>query len=311
LRKSTLRGFKVKEGVNRIITTLFADDTTVYLSQFDNFRDLEVILERWCTASGAKFNVDKTDIVPVGTRDFRCSVLTTRRTRADDGDSDIPPTVHITPDGTPVRVLGAHVGNNIDQLAIWQPIVDTIKKKVAFWLKSNPSIEGRNYITKLEPGSRTQFKTMVQGMPPEIKKEVIGIVKDIMWEGSVVGVNKDTSSLPYEQGGRKVLDISKRNEAILLVKVLRWLLPPPLRPIWAYVADQLIEEDIPDSQKVDDLDATMCTFLQTWHPRKQRVASTLPDSIFRMLKVAEKYHLRFAPPILTRDLQRSLPAWYH
>ena len=62
LRLSNLKGFEIPGARDKLITTLFADDTTVFLSKFDKFRDLKAILNKWCIASGACFNVSKTEI---------------------------------------------------------------------------------------------------------------------------------------------------------------------------------------------------------------------------------------------------------
>ena len=61
LRDSALDGLHINGEVERTIATLFADDTTVYLSEKDSFSDLQDILSKWCHASKAKFNV----LVPV------------------------------------------------------------------------------------------------------------------------------------------------------------------------------------------------------------------------------------------------------
>ena len=70
LRNSTLKGFTIKGEIDRLITTLFADDTTVFLSEEDSFNDLQNILQKWCRASGAKFNVSKTVIIPAGPYEY-------------------------------------------------------------------------------------------------------------------------------------------------------------------------------------------------------------------------------------------------
>jgi hypothetical protein len=54
----------------KLITTLFADNTTVYLSQYDLFDDLTDTLNLWCKASGARFNISKTEIIPIGSRTY-------------------------------------------------------------------------------------------------------------------------------------------------------------------------------------------------------------------------------------------------
>jgi hypothetical protein len=69
LRGSTLQGFKIPGTAERLIANLFADNTTVFLAATDDFRDLQLILDEWCTASTAKFNVNKTAIIPIGMRE--------------------------------------------------------------------------------------------------------------------------------------------------------------------------------------------------------------------------------------------------
>ena len=64
-------------GLARVLFTwaikinLYADDTTIYLSSTDKYSDLENILQKWCLASGAKFNLEKTEIIPIGTETHR------------------------------------------------------------------------------------------------------------------------------------------------------------------------------------------------------------------------------------------------
>lgn len=48
---------------------LFTDNTTVYLSNNDKFEDLQHILTEWCCMSGTKFNIEKTEIIPLGNRE--------------------------------------------------------------------------------------------------------------------------------------------------------------------------------------------------------------------------------------------------
>jgi hypothetical protein len=97
LRRSTLKGFEIPKLRERLITTLFADDTTVYLSKEDSYADLENILAKWCRASSAKFNSGKTEIIPIGRLEYRQSVINTRKINPN--DVDIPDSVNIAKDG--------------------------------------------------------------------------------------------------------------------------------------------------------------------------------------------------------------------
>lgn len=67
LRQSKLKGISVPGLKERIIASLFADDTTTYLAKEDSLEDLEEILDEWCEASGGQFNEDKMEVIPIGT----------------------------------------------------------------------------------------------------------------------------------------------------------------------------------------------------------------------------------------------------
>ncbi|KAJ2935709.1 hypothetical protein H1R20_g1384, partial [Candolleomyces eurysporus] len=278
LRNSSLEGFKVHEEIDRVITTLFADDTTVYLSKNDSFNELESTLNKWCSASGAKFNVEKTEIIPVGHPDYRANLIRDRIIPNSQNEK-LPDGIHIAKDGEPIRALGAFVGNKVDNAHVWAPTIETLENKVNYWLKSNPSLEGRSYLTKLEPGGRTQYRAMVQGMPKQVTKRINQIINQIIWNGRIPGVNKERMSLPYNQGGKKTLDIEIRNKAIALMRLKTYLTDPPNRPTWTYVADELIYHDIPASQRIGSKEIAVNMFLQTWSPRKQSNRSTLPLSL--------------------------------
>ena len=79
LCKSELKGFQTP-GVNiQVVVTLFANDTIVYLSKNDDFKLLQFIFQKWCAASGARFNITKTEIIPVGSKLYRQELIQTRK----------------------------------------------------------------------------------------------------------------------------------------------------------------------------------------------------------------------------------------
>ncbi|TDL17428.1 hypothetical protein BD410DRAFT_816480 [Rickenella mellea] len=217
LRNSDLQGFKIEGEPEKLITTLFADDTTVYLSKEDSFENLQAILEKWCKASGAKFNVKKTEILPVGGAEYRDYVV--RERRMNETQSRIPDDIHIAKDGEPVRILGAFVGNTIEQIAIWTPIVEKINANLNQWEKGHPTQEGRRLIVGMEVGGRTQYLTRVQGMPKEVEHTLTKMIQKFMWGDSAPLVGAATLTSPISDGGKKLLDIEARNQAIELMKV--------------------------------------------------------------------------------------------
>ncbi|KAJ8455816.1 hypothetical protein ONZ51_g12320 [Trametes cubensis] len=79
LRKSSLNGLTVPGLRNKLVAKLFADDTTVFLNERDDYRELVQTTEKWCKGSRAKFNSSKTEIIPLGTPEYRRKVQETRR----------------------------------------------------------------------------------------------------------------------------------------------------------------------------------------------------------------------------------------
>ena len=62
----------------RSIVTLFADDTTLFLSDADSYTELQRILSQWYLASRVRFNLEKTEIVRIGSPEHRARVISTR-----------------------------------------------------------------------------------------------------------------------------------------------------------------------------------------------------------------------------------------
>ena len=308
LRKSHLKGMKIKGLRERTIASLFADDTTVYLSEEDSFSDLKDILDDWCKASGAKFNVQKTEIIPVGSQQYRLQLLNTRK--MNEQQNEISESIHIAEEGTPTRVLGAFVGNGIEQVNIWAPIKEKIELGLNRWDKTHPTQDGRRLIVNMEVGGCTQYLTRVQGMPEEIEKWMSKKIRCFMGEGASPMISQETYSLLYREGGKKTLDVESRNEAIELMKLKSYLKMDNQRPKWAYVADEIIAKSAPKDQLAADESSKSNIFMQTWKTSTGK-KSNMPIGLKRMVKVAKKYNAAFKPLLLNDETKCALPIWHH
>ncbi|KIJ06160.1 hypothetical protein PAXINDRAFT_164705 [Paxillus involutus ATCC 200175] len=198
LRRSTLQGFQAPGMEYRIVVTMFADDTTVYLRESDKFEDLQEILQQWCRASGAKFNITKTEVIPMGPEEYRTHLLNTRQLK--DDQLPIPPHIHIAKDGEATRVLGAWIGNKTNDHAIWSPTLEKIDRSLERWEQLHPSIEGRKIIIQRTIGSMTQYLTKAQGMPSDIESTLIKRLKKFIWDGNgTPSISLKTMESPVEQ----------------------------------------------------------------------------------------------------------------
>ncbi|KDQ62216.1 hypothetical protein JAAARDRAFT_122432, partial [Jaapia argillacea MUCL 33604] len=206
LRNSSLEGFKIPGTKERLIAMLFADDTTTYLSENDSFEDLMKILNDWCIAAKAKFNVKKTEIVPVGLQEFREQLIKSRQIQPD--GPPIPQEIHIAREGEAVRILGVWFGNKMEAGVPWAPVMEKVDKALQQWDRSHPTMEGRCLIIQMVIGGMTQYLTQVQGMPAPVEDCLVKRTRKFMWGDKTQSpVNLKTLYAPVSQGGRGVLDL--------------------------------------------------------------------------------------------------------
>jgi hypothetical protein len=101
-----LEGLLIPGADERLIVNLFVDDTTLYMSKNDKFDIVEELLASWCKASGAKFDVEKREIIPIGTAEHQLEVVNTRKINQTD-QTCLDAKIQIAKDGEAVQSLGA------------------------------------------------------------------------------------------------------------------------------------------------------------------------------------------------------------
>ncbi|TFY61694.1 hypothetical protein EVJ58_g4350 [Rhodofomes roseus] len=311
IRASNLQGFRAPGMAERLVASLFADDTSTFLSQNDKWSDLWAVLDNWCEASGARFNKGKTEVVPIGTTEYRQSVITTRKLNQHADEPGLPDFIHIASDGEPVRMLGAWIGNKTDQAAIWAPAIHKVNAFLERWKRCHPTMKGKRNIIQMGPGGITQYLSEVQGMPKEIEDTLTKMIRHFIWDSDrPPPVNMETLCRPIEEGGLGILDIKARNEAIDLMWLKRYLTLTPDRPRWAFLVDTILAIRVTKEAGQIKRNAQINTFLQDWHPATHS-RSQLPVYLKRLLTTAKKHNACFAAVKLGPSVKLQLPAWYH
>ncbi|KAI4293770.1 hypothetical protein K525DRAFT_180304, partial [Schizophyllum commune Loenen D] len=218
IRKSDLQGFTIPGLVDRIIVALFADDTTVYLSDKDSFNTLTDILNLWCKASTAKFNVEKTEIIPIGSAEYRASVVETLKISPE--QDALPGYIHIARDGEPIRILGARQGNAVSREAIWRPIVSAIKQALARWQTIYLTFDGKKKVLQMTLQGKCQFLIKAQGMPEKIRADLETVERTFIWSGKTSNpIALDTLQGEQGEGGLKVLDLEALIDGIAITNL--------------------------------------------------------------------------------------------
>ena len=202
-----LKGIKIPGLKEPIKTNLFADDTSLYLSREDRLDHAQEILKDWCQVSGAKFNIDKTKIIPIGSEAHRQRVITTQKINQED-ENPLSERIKIAKDGEAVRSLGAWIGNRTNDATPWESIVDKTHKNLERWKKTYPTMKGRKAIIQIIVGGYTQFLTKAQGMPPHIETTLTKTILNFMWEDdSSPRIALELLQKLTEKGGVNLLDL--------------------------------------------------------------------------------------------------------
>lgn len=79
-----IKGYSIPGLKDKLTINLFADDTVLYLSEEDQYDKVTRILDWWCEILGAKFNKEKTEIIPIGTKAHRDKIIQTRKLHPED-----------------------------------------------------------------------------------------------------------------------------------------------------------------------------------------------------------------------------------
>ena len=144
IRRSNLRGFVVPGKEERLVVNMFADDTLAYLHENDSLEELHQIIDTFCKASTARFNKQKTEYLPIGSKKFRKAVVRTKTVAG----KRIEETAGLIKDGQAMRTLGAWVGNNVDPAAHWDKVLEAQQKVIKAWSSAHLSFKGKELVLK-------------------------------------------------------------------------------------------------------------------------------------------------------------------
>ncbi|KAK1219895.1 hypothetical protein PQX77_017375 [Marasmius sp. AFHP31] len=302
LRKSAkITGIEIPRIAHHVKETLFADDTAVALHHSSSWEDLWEVLNTWTAASSGKFNIPKTEVIPIGSVEYRNTLLTTRKLNEE--DAPIPGHIRIIPDGQSARYLGARVGNHYSDSDPWLPIIEKIESKLQNCLLVHPTLNDKVRITESVIGARTQFAAKANGgMPEDITKRLIRI------QGNFVNahISRETLQAFKKEGGKQFFDLRLRNTALGLTQFKGYLTFGENRPVWAQLTDELYSlRCVRSSTSV--YESRVNPFLQTWKPSSRN----LPRAVENMFKSANKAGVTFNLLTPTEEVRRDLPLFHH
>ncbi|GKV25593.1 hypothetical protein SLEP1_g35004 [Rubroshorea leprosula] len=205
--KNLYRGVRIENG-NLLVSHLqFADDTLFFgEASEENIQAIKSIMRTFELASGLKINFGKSQIMGVRTEEGWKERMAYRLC-CKAGD-------------LPFKYLGTPVGGNHRRIALWQPLVNSFKKKLASWKGRNLSLGGRITLLNSVLSSLPVYLMLAYKIPKGILFSLDKIRRNFLWGGmgerkKINWVNWEKVCRRKENGGLGVKDLRKFNMALL------------------------------------------------------------------------------------------------
>ena len=204
--RQVVKGLSVP-GLRPVKVMLYADDINLFLGRDDSVLEVSQCLTSVSEIIGSKFNMDKTDVKPVGPHNFQLGCYTRQ-----DMDGPSIPGAHILPPAGPLRILGVWVGSRDFATDRWEQIDKHIKKIISQWRAIGASARNRSILAKALMLSRCHFLMDGNGIPPcmlsRIGNKIMSFVR-----GKFSAMAYKTLEAPLEEGGLNTPSLATRKMA--------------------------------------------------------------------------------------------------
>jgi hypothetical protein len=200
IRESPLHGFTIPSTNISIKTLLYADDTAIFIHSTDEYVVIRDILFTYELASGAKVNVEKSEILLFGLEKPPDNILK----------------ITIVPPGNPIRYLGVYIGIGITQAQTWEPIISSTLLKFTSWARFSLPLKTRVTIINCYVLSKLYYALYVADLRKDDLLQIKRATLNFLWSGKKAKLPESTIFLPSKYGGLGVHDTTTFRDAFRL-----------------------------------------------------------------------------------------------
>ena len=194
-------------GLKPVKVMLYADDINLFLGQEDSVQEVSDCLTLTSRVIGSKFNMDKTDVKPVGPHDFQLACFVQQNMN---GPSI--PGAHILPPADPLRILGVWVGSRDFAADRWSQIDKHVKKIISQWRAIGATARNRSILAKALMLSRCHFLMDGNGIPPNMLNKIGNKIMSFV-RGKFSAMAYSTLEAPLAEGGLNTPSLTARKMA--------------------------------------------------------------------------------------------------
>ncbi|GKU93946.1 hypothetical protein SLEP1_g7495 [Rubroshorea leprosula] len=205
--KERYKGVGIGSGDAMVTHLQFADDTIFFGDATeDNIRVIKCIMRTFELASGLKINFKKSQLIGVGV-DQNWSAKMAYQLCCKEGKLLF-------------KYLGIPIGGNHRRKAMWQPMVEFVREKLASWKGRYLSMGGRITLINSMLSSLPVFLMSVYVIPKGIIQSIDKLRKSFLWGGKgderkINWISWDRMCKKKEEGGLGVRDLRKFNLALM------------------------------------------------------------------------------------------------
>jgi len=212
-------------GLPPVKVMLYADDINLFLSAEDSVPAINDCLRSVSYTIGSKFNLEKTDVKPVGPHDFQLQCFTGQSMAG-----HIIPGAFVLPPGSPLRVLGVWVASRDFAAPRWSQVDSHIGRIIRQWRAIGASAQNRSVLAKALMLSRCHFLLDGNGIPAYWRNRIGGKIQRFV-RGNMSSMAYRTLEAPIEEGGINCPSLTTRQEACDL-RFLSELVSGPQKVPW-------------------------------------------------------------------------------
>lgn len=211
--------------------SMFADDTSIVLTELEQWKAFDRVYKLYARASNAKLNGPKSDAVAAGEHDNKISHLGT---------------IKATYIGS-IKYLGVPVGNNVDYKPFWKSVEDNLMGVIRKWkLVVGLSLFGRLIIAKSMIVSLLWYPARCIPAPKGYFERIDASVRAFIWGKGEHTLSAENLIRPVSEGGLEALHVATMVEALNLFWIHRWHSmgeDTESRPGWIQLAADIVTHD--------------------------------------------------------------------
>ena len=189
---TNIKGIKI--GNSEVKIKMMADDTTLILQDLSSVELAIKDFNEFSKCSGLKLNLQKTEIIPIGSNIYKQMQKTVCEIKFKKG---------------PFKTLGIWFSNNdIEMIDLnFNERIEKIKKMLDIWRSRNLSLRGKITILKSLVLPQILFLFNLIYVPKRVLDQIEELFFNFLWNGKPSKIKRNTIVGPISSGGLKMVDI--------------------------------------------------------------------------------------------------------